>query len=86
MAPNGAGVTVAPTAQTLGTAVASSVCSSLSSVACFDLQSASCAAYGTATTTGESFVISSSNFAARPTAYMAAAVAGVGFGIAGHLV
>jgi hypothetical protein len=88
VAPNGAGVTVAPTAQNLGAASASSICSSLSSVACNDIQSASCAVFGTATTTGGTFVVGSTNLAARPTVgYVAAAgvVAGVGLGIAGQL-
>jgi hypothetical protein len=88
--PDGAGVTVSPTAQNLGSASASSICSSLSSVACFDIQSASCAVFGTATTTtGGTFIVGTSNPAARPTVGgMAAAgmAAGLGLGIAGQLV
>lgn len=90
VAPNGAGVTVAPTAQNLGVASATSICSSLSAEACYNIGTGSCAIFGTATTTGGTFVVgTTSNPAARPTVgCMAAAgvMAGLGLGIAGHLV
>jgi len=90
VAPNGAGVTVAPTAQNLGVASATSICSSLSSEACFGIASDSCAQFGTATTTGGSFIVGgTTNAAARPTiGCMAAAgvMAGVGLGIAGQMI
>lgn len=90
VAPNGAGVTVAPTAQNLGVASATSICSSLSSEACYNISSDSCAVFGTATTTGGTFVVgTTSNPAARPTIGCFAAagmMAGVGLGIAGQLV
>jgi hypothetical protein len=86
VAPNGAGVTVAPTAQNLGEASATSICNSLSSEACFGIGSGSCAVFGTATTTGGSFIVGgTTNAAARPTVgCMAAAgmMAGFGLGIA----
>ena len=91
VAPNGAGTTVAPTAaQSLPAAAATSICSSLSSVACYDIQSDDCAAFGTATSTGGDFIVGmTSNPAARPTVGCMVAVgvvAGVGLGIAGQLV
>jgi len=88
--PDGAGVTVAPTAQNLGAASASSICSSLSSQACLKIDSASCALFGTATTTGGAFIVdTTSNPGARQTVgslVAAGMVAGVGLGIAGQLV
>ncbi len=90
VAPNGAGVTVAPTAQNLGSADAVAVCSSLSSEACGGIQSASCAVYGTATTAGGTFFVGgTSNPGCRQTMGAVAKVgmvAGVGLGIAGQLV
>lgn len=82
-------MTVAPTAQNLGVASATSICSSLSSEACFGIASDSCAQFGTATTSGGSFVVGTTNAAARPTVgCMAAAgvMAGVGLGIARHMI
>ncbi|TVY22744.1 hypothetical protein LHYA1_G008592, partial [Lachnellula hyalina] len=46
IAPSGGGVTVSPSVQSLGTASATSICSSLSSEACFNIQSANCAQFG----------------------------------------
>ena len=90
VAPNGGGVTVAPTAQNLGVASATSICSSLSAEACYNIGTDSCAIFGTATTTGGSFIVgATSNPAARPTVGSIAAagvMAGVGLGIAGQWV
>jgi hypothetical protein len=87
IAPAG-GVTVAPTAQNLGSASATSICSSLSAQACYNIQSSNCAQFGTGT--GGSFIISgSSGLAARATVGCFAAagmMAGVGLGIAGGMV
>ncbi|KAK6586286.1 hypothetical protein PZA11_001343 [Diplocarpon coronariae] len=90
VAPNG-GVTATPTIQNLGLASATSLCSSLSSVGCYNIVSTNCAQFGTGTEI--SFVTGTTdNGAARPTAavkgcYAAAGVmAGVGLGIAGQLV
>ncbi|PBP26968.1 hypothetical protein BUE80_DR002228 [Diplocarpon rosae] len=90
VAPNG-GITATPTMQNLGLASATSICSSLSSVGCYNIVSTNCAQFGTGTEIG--FVTgTTNNGAARPTAavkgcYAAAGVvAGVGLGIAGQLV
>ncbi|TVY81577.1 hypothetical protein LSUE1_G003404 [Lachnellula suecica] len=87
VAPAG-GVTVSPTIQSLGAASATSICSSLSSEACYNIQSSNCAQFGDGS--GGSFVVSSTkNAAARQTVgCMAAAgmMAGVGLGIAGQMV
>lgn len=86
VAPNGGGITLAPTAQNLGAASATSICRSLSQQACYGIVAENCAQFGE----GGSFVVSETdNRAARPTAgYMAAAgvIAGVGLGIAGQMV
>ncbi|KAI0025455.1 hypothetical protein F4780DRAFT_332169 [Xylariomycetidae sp. FL0641] len=76
--PGGGGTTVAATATgTLPTATAISVCSSLSSEACYNLKSSRCSSTG--------FILSG-HAAARPTAAcMAGVVAGVGLGIMGQL-
>ena len=75
----------------LGVTSATSICSSLSSEACYGLQSDLCAQFGTATTTSTVFVFGTTkNAAARPTVGgMAAAgvMAGVvGLGIARQMV
>jgi hypothetical protein len=83
-------VTVSPTVQSLGSASATSICSSLSSQACYNIQSSNCAQFGDGA--GGSFVISATGngaAGARPTmGCMAAAgvVAGMGLGIAGQMV
>ena len=86
----GGGITVSPTVQNLGSASATSICSSLSSEACYGIVSTNCAQFGTATTTGGSFIVATvTNFAARPTIGCLAAgglVAGLGLGIAGQMV
>lgn len=68
---------------TYPTATATSVCSSLSSKACFDIQSSYCTAGSTA-----GFSVGSANAAARPTGMpcvglVAGLAAGVGFGVVG---
>lgn len=78
VAPNGGGVTLAPTAQNLGPASATSICSSLSSQACYNIQSANCAQFGGSAT---------GNYAARQTAgCMVAGVMAMGLGIAGQMI
>jgi hypothetical protein len=65
VAPQG-GVTVSPTAQNLGEASATSICSSLSQQACYGIVSENCAQFGQGT--GGTFVVSpTGNHAARPT-------------------
>jgi hypothetical protein len=88
VAPNGGGVTVSPTVQNLGLASATSICSSLSSAACLNLQSSNCAQFGTETTTGGTFIVgATTNAAPRPTMMAAAGMmAGVGLGIAGQMI
>ena len=90
VAPAG-GVTVAPTVQNLGTAAATSICSSLSLAACRNLQSTDCAQFGVGTaTSGGSFNVGSTNAAgARQTMGCVArigVVAGVGLGVIGQMV
>lgn len=90
VAPNGGGVTVAPTAVNVGSASATSICSSLSSAACYNLQSANCAQFGTGTETAGSFVVATgTNGAAgvRQTAvgWAAAGMVGLGMGV-GQLI
>ncbi|KAL7628256.1 hypothetical protein AAE478_002455 [Parahypoxylon ruwenzoriense] len=79
--PGGGGTTVAATEATIPAPTATSVCSSLSSEACYGLQSTQCTSIGAAS----GFIIG--NYAARPTAAcVAGIVAGVGLGIVGgHL-
>ncbi|KAI1638167.1 hypothetical protein F4809DRAFT_272401 [Biscogniauxia mediterranea] len=78
--PGGGGTTVAPTRATVPSATATSVCSSLSSEACYNIQTGVCAQAGT--TAG--FTIGGANGAPRPTAAcMAGVVAGVGMGLMG---
>jgi len=83
VAPAG-GITVAPTATSLGLASATSICSSLSNQACYGLVTQNCPQFGT------EFIVSTTvNAAARPTVGCLAAagmVAGVGLGIAGQMV
>lgn len=87
VAPQG-GVTVAPTAQNLGPASATSVCSSLSRQACYGIVSENCAQFGQGT--GGSFVVNpTGNPAARQTLgcfATAGMMAGVGLGIAGQMI
>jgi hypothetical protein len=86
----GGGITVSPTVQNLGSASATSICSSLSSEACYGIVSSNCAQFGTATTTGGGFIQATvTNFAARPTVGCLAAgglVAALGLGIAGQMI
>ncbi|KAF3765263.1 hypothetical protein M406DRAFT_102436 [Cryphonectria parasitica EP155] len=70
-------------AATYATATATSICSSLSSVACFGIQDSYCTAGATA-----GFSVGSANAAARPTGLpcvgvVAGVAAGVGFGMVG---
>ena len=83
VAPNGGGITLAPTAQNLGPASATSICSSLSQQACYGIMSENCAQFGE----GGTFVVNpTGNRAARQTGCMAAGVVAVGLGIAGQMV
>lgn len=79
---------MAPTAASLGASSATSICSSLSNVACYGIVSANCAQFGTGT--GSGFVVGTTkNAAARPTiGCMAAAgvMAGMGLGLAGQMI
>ncbi|EPE26900.1 hypothetical protein GLAREA_02814 [Glarea lozoyensis ATCC 20868] len=87
VAPQG-GVTVAPTAQNLGPAAATSICSSLSQAACMNLAEGNCAQYGGATTGGSFVVGGSANAAPRQTAGCVAAMgvmAGLGMGVVGRM-
>lgn len=83
--PGGGGTTVAGATQvSLAPTSASSICSSLSSVACFGLQSSQCTQSGT--TNG--FVVGGTGNVARPTAMpcvgvVGAVAAGVGLGVMG---
>ncbi|KAH8598985.1 hypothetical protein B0O99DRAFT_614696 [Bisporella sp. PMI_857] len=60
VAPNGGGVTVAPTVAQVAAASATSICSSLSQQACYGIQSDSCAVFG-----GGSFSAGSTGAAGR---------------------
>jgi hypothetical protein len=82
VAPAG-GVTVSPTAQNLGTSSAVSICSSLSNVACYGLQSSICSSFGAAT-----FVAATGTSApgSRITAGCYAGMVVAGLGIAGQLL
>ncbi|KAH6678419.1 hypothetical protein B0J14DRAFT_534758 [Halenospora varia] len=89
----GGGVTVnaSPTVQNLGASSAQGICSSLSTVACFNLQSSNCAQFGTGTATGGgSFVTGTGTknaAGARQTGMgCMVMVAGVGLGIAGQII
>ncbi|KAI0172005.1 hypothetical protein GGR52DRAFT_548619 [Hypoxylon sp. FL1284] len=79
--PGGGGTTVAATTGTgLPAPTATSICSSLSSEACYNLQGSQCTQAGT---TG-GFVIGTGNHAPRPTAAcVAGVIAGVGLGLMG---
>ncbi len=86
--PGGFGTTlaIAPTATSLGPASASSVCSSLSSQACFGLQSTVCQTTGTVPGGFYVGTASPGRPTAVPCAVLAGAVAagvGVGLGMAG---
>lgn len=73
--PGGGGTTVAPTHATVPTASATSICSSLSSEACHDFQTAQCT---------DGSIAGSGNAAPRQTAACVAGVlAGLGLGILG---
>ncbi|RDL42107.1 uncharacterized protein BP5553_02086 [Venustampulla echinocandica] len=92
VAPEG-GVTVAPaTILNVGPASATSICNSLSQVACYNIQSTNCAQFGTGGS-GGSFVVDATgkNGAARARQTpgcmaRAGVVAGVGLGIAGQII
>ena len=88
VAPNGAGVTVAPTLTNVGSASATSICSSLSSVGCYNIQSGNCAQFGSGTASGGTFIVAdSTGAAARPTmGCFAAAGVVAGLGFAGHML
>ena len=86
VAPQG-GVTVAPTAQSLGVTSAASICSSLSSVGCYNIQSSNCAQFE------NSFVVATgtSKAAAPARRTMAPMVTagvfvGMGLGVVGQMV
>lgn len=84
MAPGG-GVTVAATAQNLGVASATSICSSLYNVGCYGIVPGNCATFGTGTAT--SFVVGGSATGAAPRPTMGCfAMAGLGLGIAGQML
>jgi hypothetical protein len=92
VAPQG-GVTVSPTAQNLGPASATSICSSLSQAACGNFRDTDCSQFGVGTATGGgSFVIggtSAGAAAARQTMGCVArlgVVAGLGMGVVGQMV
>lgn len=74
--PGGGGTTVEPTHATVPTASATSICSSLSSQACHDFQTAQCT---------DGSIAGSGNAAPRQTAAacMAGVIAGLGLGIIG---
>lgn len=84
----GGGVTVAATAQSLGAASATSICSSLYNVGCYGIVPANCATFGTGTATG--FIVATTTGAgARQTMgcfAKAGVVAGLGIGIAGQMI
>jgi len=88
VAPNGAGVTVAPTLANVGIASATSICSSLSSVGCYNIQSGNCAQFGSGTASGGTFVVAdSTGGGARPTmGCIAAAGVMAGLGFAGRML
>lgn len=88
VAPNGGGVTVAPTMANVGAASATSICSSLSAEACYNIQSGNCAQFGSGTTSGGSFIVADQTGAgARPTmGCMAAAGVMAGLGLAGQIL
>lgn len=84
-------VNASPTVQNIGASSAQGVCSSLSAVACYNLQSSNCAQFGTGTATaGGSFVTGTGTknaAGARQTGMgCMVMVAGVGLGIAGQIV
>jgi hypothetical protein len=80
----GGGVTVAATAQNLGVASATSICSSLYNVGCYGIVPGNCATFGTGTVT--SFVVgTTAGAAARPT-MGCFVMAGLGLGIAGQML
>ena len=82
----GGGITVSPTVQNLGEASATSICSSLSNVACYGIVSSNCAQFGTA---GASFVVgTSTNMGPRQTmgCFAKAGMMMVGVGIARQMV
>jgi hypothetical protein len=71
----------------LGVASATSICSSLSTAACFNLQSADCAQFGSGTSSGQFIVATGTNAAgAMITVGPMLAVAGLGLGIMGQMV
>ena len=88
VAPNGAGVTVAPTLTNVGSASATSICSSLSSIGCYNIQSGNCAQFGSGTASGGTFIVADSTAAAaRPTmGCFAAAGVVAGLGLAGNML
>ena len=91
VAPAG-GITVAPTAQNLGVASATSICSSLSQAACYTLKESNCAQFGSGTATGGGdFVVGSTANVAGPRQTMGCmakmgALAGLGMGVVGQMV
>lgn len=89
--PGGGGTTVGPTAAGMPTPSATSICSSLYSQGCFNIQSTDCAQFGTATNTG--FFISgtgtsSSGAAPRPDmgSVTLSIIAAALFGVMGQLL
>lgn len=80
-------MTVTPTVANVGIASATSICSSLSSEACYNIQSSNCAQFGTGTTTGGQFIVATNtNMGTRPTGCYAAVGVVAGLGIAGHML
>jgi hypothetical protein len=91
IAPQG-GVTVAPTAQNLGPASATSICSSLSQAACGNFRDTDCSQFGVGTATGGgSFIIGGTSAGRAPRQTMGCiarlgVVAGLGMGVVGQIV
>lgn len=81
-------MTVAPTLANVGVASATSICSSLSSVGCYNIQSDNCAQFGSGTQSGGNFVVADkTGGGAKPTmGCMAAAGFVAGLGIAGRML
>lgn len=81
-APNGAGITVQAITATLPSAQASSACSSLSSVACYNLQVEACQAFGT----GSGSAATGAAARAGCRSYVYGMGAGVAVGMAGQML
>lgn len=87
MAPNGGGVTAAPTMANVGSASATSICSSLSAEACYNIQSDNCAQFGSGTESGGQFIVATgTNGGSRPTMGCVAAGVVAGLGLARQIL